>query len=696
MGTMNRMRENTGIILWILVISFGGLWVLQDSGVFDTIGSNPLGELIIVNGDAITLEEYNRLLESQLEQIRQATGEAVSPQMLESQRERTYSLLVDNKLRQQEMDRLGITVSDAEVRELILGENPHQIIRANFSDEDGEIDRVLVRDFFENPDQAATWLQIEEYIRVERRDVRFDELIASTARVSDADIEEAYERESLEVDVEYYLLRYAAVSDDSVSVTEDDLERFYDEFKDEDYQSARRYTIALASLSKAPFTEDTLAYIREAEMISSEFAVADGDSAFLAENLSESQYSDAFLGPTGMAPELAALLFEQDLPLEDGTIVGPVLAGGSVHVTKVTGVRPTENTYVRARHILVDGSDDASREEIRTLQDRLNGGEDFGDLAREASDDPGSGALGGDLGWFGDGQMVAPFQEAAFGATVGNVVGPVETDFGLHLIEVTHRAAQEIQIADYSATIRASVGTLTAQQERLEDLQYFAEESGDFTSEARRLNIPEQVMVMEEDQISIPGFGPSRSLARFLETSSVGDTGPVVELDEAFIMAHVTAIQPEGYQPFAEVRSTVESRALIETKKQYQADLMERAYAADGFDGVADVLGFTAQTVEGIGYVNQVAPSLGRDPVFAGTVLALDEGEDSGVVMGRSAVFVARVIQRAEPDPISDSDRLRIQRELQTELEGRLANEWISALRESADIVDKRSTMLVQ
>ena len=54
MGTMNRMRENTGVVLWVLVISFGGLWVLQDSGVFDTIGTDPLGKVIIVNGDPIT------------------------------------------------------------------------------------------------------------------------------------------------------------------------------------------------------------------------------------------------------------------------------------------------------------------------------------------------------------------------------------------------------------------------------------------------------------------------------------------------------------------------------------------------------------------------------------------------------------------------------------------------------------------
>ena len=90
MGTMNRMRENTGVVLWVLVISFGGLWVLQDSGVFDTIGTDPLGKVIIVNGDPITRDVYSRQLEAQLEQIRRTNNGNVTPQQLEFERERAY------------------------------------------------------------------------------------------------------------------------------------------------------------------------------------------------------------------------------------------------------------------------------------------------------------------------------------------------------------------------------------------------------------------------------------------------------------------------------------------------------------------------------------------------------------------------------------------------------------------------------
>ncbi|MCB0087939.1 MAG: peptidyl-prolyl cis-trans isomerase, partial [Caldilineaceae bacterium] len=78
--------------------------------------------------------------------------------------------------------------------------------------------------------------------------------------------------------------------------------------------------------------------------------------------------------------------------------------------------------------------------EITDLRKRIvDDGEDFGEIAKEYSDDPGSGAQGGDLGWFGPGAMVAPFEEAAFSLPIGEVSEPISTTFGYHLIEVLEK-----------------------------------------------------------------------------------------------------------------------------------------------------------------------------------------------------------------------------------------------------------------
>ena len=86
-----------------------------------------------------------------------------------------------------------------------------------------------------------------------------------------------------------------------------------------------------------------------------------------------------------------------------------------------------------ARHILVD-----TEEQCLQLKDAIANGEDFGDVAKEHSSCP-SGAQGGDLGSFGPGMMVPEFDEVVFSANLGEVHGPVKTQFGFHLLEITSR-----------------------------------------------------------------------------------------------------------------------------------------------------------------------------------------------------------------------------------------------------------------
>lgn len=90
-------------------------------------------------------------------------------------------------------------------------------------------------------------------------------------------------------------------------------------------------------------------------------------------------------------------------------------------------------TVATARHILVD-----TEEQCLDVKKRIEGGEDFGAIAREFSNCP-SKAQGGDLGQFGPGMMVKEFDEVVFSADVNTLQGPVKTQFGYHLLEVTSR-----------------------------------------------------------------------------------------------------------------------------------------------------------------------------------------------------------------------------------------------------------------
>lgn len=124
-----------------------------------------------------------------------------------------------------------------------------------------------------------------------------------------------------------------------------------------------------------------------------------------------------------------------------------------------------EPEQVRARHILVEDRETADR-----LLDRIRAGESFEELAKAHSKDEASAEKGGDLGWFGRGVMVAEFEDAAFGAEPGNVVGPVQTVHGFHLIEVLEKKPERQQpFEEVRDRIRETL-TEQATQQKIEEL----------------------------------------------------------------------------------------------------------------------------------------------------------------------------------------------------------------------------------
>jgi peptidyl-prolyl cis-trans isomerase D len=141
--------------------------------------------------------------------------------------------------------------------------------------------------------------------------------------------------------------------------------------------------------------------------------------------------AQASLVEAGMSKDQYEIIFEQELlrkKLYDA----------------VTGDISLEQDQVWARHILV-----ASEEEARAVIERLNEGEEFGAMAAELSLDTGSGANGGDLGWFGKGAMVVPFEEAAYSLEVGEISEPVQSDFGWHIIQLVDRTTLPMTSSEY-------------------------------------------------------------------------------------------------------------------------------------------------------------------------------------------------------------------------------------------------------
>lgn len=121
---------------------------------------------------------------------------------------------------------------------------------------------------------------------------------------------------------------------------------------------------------------------------------------------------------------------------------------------------------VNARHILVEDEETAQE-----VLDRLEEGDSFSELAAEYSIDQSNSQRGGDLGWFGRGQMVEGFEQAAFEAEVGEVVGPVETQFGFHIIEVLEREERRLDDQAFERQVQIEFNEWLSEQRQEADIE---------------------------------------------------------------------------------------------------------------------------------------------------------------------------------------------------------------------------------
>jgi peptidyl-prolyl cis-trans isomerase D len=344
-----------------------------------------------------------------------------------------------------------------------------------------------------------------------------------------------------------------------------------------------------------------------------------------------------------------------------------------------------QEEQVRARHVLVsaeDRSPEEARERIEEARERLAAGEDFAAVAAAYSDDPGSGSRGGDLGFFGRGRMVPAFEEAAFGAPPGELIGPVETQFGFHLIEVVeHREARQRPLEEVRELIANRLRATTA-QERAEALAgRLREELADDPSAERM-----EALAAENPAVESGTTGPFRQLGGAVEPlgTAPGVASAAFLLDQGVLSApvraprgwvvlQVTEIHPPREPELSEVRGAVETDA--RDAKASEVAVARLAEAAAGPEGAARLeraaatLGLQLQEAGPFGR-GATVQGLGSAPQLVERALTLDEGSVGGPLAteNRAVLFEVTSRERFTPEGFEESRRQLAEQLRQQEL----------------------------
>jgi len=343
----------------------------------------------------------------------------------------------------------------------------------------------------------------------------------------------------------------------------------------------------------------------------------------------------------------------------------------------------------------LSGPDSAAQKALAaTLLKEAKEKKDFAALAREFSKDGSNAPNGGDLGWFTKGRMVQAFEKAAFAGKTGEVLGPVRTPFGLHIIKILGRDNREVTIAHILMKITPSSQSKNDIADRAKDFAYNARES-EFSKEAQQSGFEVRETQIQEKATVIPGIGINESAVHWAFGAKVGAVSDPYTVTNGSVVLCVSEAKNAGVRTFEEMKEALRPLALRKKKMDRVKELAAQARATlapgDSLAKLASGNPPVQVQLTGSFTAGGTVLGIGRDLEFIGAVTGLKIGEISPPVMGIRGAYLIQLLSRTAFDSTAfaaQKDVLR-SRTLQ-EKRSRFLSEWVAKLKEKADIEDRR------
>ena len=408
---------------------------------------------------------------------------------------------------------------------------------------------------------------------------------------------------------------------------------------------------------------------------------------------SSSNYT--FTLPKEMMEKLKDFVKKED----QTTVFGPYVEDGSYKVVKLLAVADRPDS-VHVRHILLSPNKTRSLDVVKYQADSLlkliKSGTSFEALAIANSDDKGSAQIGGDLGWFPEGRMVIPFNNASFSGKKGDIK-TVETSFGIHIIEIL---AQSKNSRKYNIGLidrKIIAGSLTNQKAYSEASQ-FAGTNDTYEKFSKAVAVQGLNKLVANDiapqQKTLPGLNNPRSLIISLFQAEKGkiildnSQQAVFEVGDKYVVAYCTKSQEDGIAPVKDVENDI--RFILTKDKKAEilsADFIKNNSPGKTIDDIARSMGLTVQEAAQINFRSFTVPGVGTEPELIAAASVAKQGTIAGPVKGSNGIYMLAVNNVTS----AQGEELKL-------LQGRLAStfqmrgnyEAYEALRKAADIVDKR------
>jgi peptidyl-prolyl cis-trans isomerase D len=586
-----------GILLVICVMMV--ITLIPGGGFLNDLfggGVTQSGILAKVGNQDVSLREVSE--QARLMGRQQFKGN-IPPALMPYLMQRAAQGMITQKALVYEADRMGLGVSDDELRAYLHQGQMGQMIFPGGT----FIGQQAYQDFIQKQFNMGVQ-QFELEVKAEIAQRKLLALVNGAVSVSDKDVAEQVQKQGVKVKFEYAVLTLDDVTK-QIKPTDAELKAFYE-------QNKQQYANSVPEKRKARYI-----------LI---------DTAKLADKISVSptqlqqyynQHQDEYRIPETVT--VRHILIKTPAPDADGKI-------------DQKGV-------------------DAARTKADDIAKQLKSGANFADLAKKNSEDPGSAENGGLLPPLTRGRTVPEFEQAAFTTPAGQTTGVIRTSYGFHIIHVEGKQQARLKPLD---EVRSQIEPLLKQQQVSGEVQKLADSVQALarTAGLDKAASEKGLLVITTDFISqtdpLPGAGNAKDLGSALFAAKKNDPPGTAPTSQGYAIYQVTDIQPPQTPAFEQIKAQVEqqfkqqrAQALLAQKTQ---ELSDRAHAAHDLKKAAKELGATVKTSDLVDSNAQV-PEIGPMNGAAAVAFSMKPGEISGPLQGGPNGVVLNVLEAQKPSP---------------------------------------------
>ncbi len=700
MGLMNKLRDSmpwvlagmAGIFLVTIIFDWGGQGTILQGSQPD---QNTAG---MVDDQKITFAEYQQTVDMMTQQqLQQGQKEALTEPELEQIRTQAWDQVVGRALIKKQIAEMKLTVTDAEVREMMFY-NPPADIRQQFTDSTGTFQQQAYWTALRDPKNDTIVRTFEQNFRDQMLMSKWQNLMSASMRVTNGEVATRYTSENDKATVQVVRIAPTAPPTDFIKqVTDGQASKFYDDHKNR-YKAEEKRKVKFVLFSTAPTGRDSIVAMEGLENLRKRLAAAPLENI---DTVAFEMADELGVKSSGVQP-LQPQTWKDPNVINAKTGDAIITQGpAGPQVTKIVSVSDTGRPLSNSRHILIGFGKPENRDSALTLANdiynQLKGGANFGELALKYSQD-GSARQGGDLGWVGKGQFVPEFEGVSLKAPLNQVQPPVASQFGYHIIEVLGRTRKQIMGISIPYEVKTSGKTTQIVNQQAIVFRNRALEDG-FVEAAKAIQKDVITDVPPLEKNGQPLFGIT-SFTDWVFAAKKGDIREPLRVPQAqlVVVAQLDEVIPKGFQKLEDVKETIKSelakKLRVESAKARAEQLRNALQPGQSLDALAASSGDSSlKPVTMTLGPAEAAQSFGVEYVINHAAFnQLKPGDVSKAMKGESGYYIVQLVDVKKADPAgiaAATGTLRTQ--LSNERAQRFITKYIENLKKKADIKDFRN-----